>query len=324
MPTPTTFTPIALDVQELASKPFPEFVTSLLGDIKTFRDSRTEFYQELRRSNTKWVQGSRWVLAMLGAIAFLLTGIAAAVRFIGTGVSDKYVLLAVLAIYAVMGAISFYERGTDKTTAYFRQVNIILSIRDLTTKLQFEILKELTGLAAASDRAAAEQAARERLLTLAQAFCADVDKAATGEVADWRTEVLTSLSELEEAAKKGTDDITNKLKESIKAAEKTAADAKAAADQAAKDAKAAAKSAEDAGKPGGVNLTLVGDFDNEAVIFVDGKEATRSAGKTIGLERVPVGQRRVEARAQKGTKTLQSSVIVDIHPGLQELRITLA
>jgi hypothetical protein len=47
---------------------------------------------------------------------------------------DKGVLLVVLAIYAVMGAISFYERATDKTTAYFRHLGIILVIRDLWTK----------------------------------------------------------------------------------------------------------------------------------------------------------------------------------------------
>src|SRR5205823_1356700 len=102
------------------------------------------YYEGLRQNNTKWANGSRWVLALLGSIAFLLTGLAAALRlapdteplkfFVG---ADKVVLLVVLALYAVMGAISFYEKGTDKTTAYFRQVGIILGIRDLWTKVQF-------------------------------------------------------------------------------------------------------------------------------------------------------------------------------------------
>src|SRR6266566_8064401 len=73
---------------------------------------------------------------------------------------DKGVLLAVLAIYAVMGAISFYEKGTDKTTAYFRQLGIILAIRDLWTKVQFEFLKELMVLKSAADPKAGEAVAR--------------------------------------------------------------------------------------------------------------------------------------------------------------------
>src|SRR5947209_17239298 len=101
--------------------------------------------RKLRNGQTA-LDGS-WPL--LGSIAFLLTGLAAALRFAPEAFLqkwdldgfDKGVLLIVLAIYAVMGAISFYEKGTDKTTAYFRQLGIILAIRDLWTKVQFEFLK---------------------------------------------------------------------------------------------------------------------------------------------------------------------------------------
>ena len=44
------------------------------------------------------------------------------------------------AIYALMGAIAFYDRATDKASAYFRYVIAMLSIRDLWTKLEFELL----------------------------------------------------------------------------------------------------------------------------------------------------------------------------------------
>ena len=89
-----------------------------------------------------------------------MTGLAAALRFApeaslqkgGLDGFDKGVLLAVLAIYAVMGAISFYEKGTDKTTTYFRHLGIILAIRDLWTKVQFEFLKELIVLKDAPTR----------------------------------------------------------------------------------------------------------------------------------------------------------------------------
>jgi hypothetical protein len=45
-----------------------------------------------------------------------------------------------------MSTITFYEKATDKRTAYFRQVATILAIRDLWTKAQFAFLKELRAL----------------------------------------------------------------------------------------------------------------------------------------------------------------------------------
>ncbi|MGH9201215.1 MAG: hypothetical protein ACRD2A_08275, partial [Vicinamibacterales bacterium] len=131
---PSTFNSIPLNAQASSEMPFAELVKTLLEKLEHLKDQRSAFYEVLRRSNTKWANGSRWVLAMLGSIAFLLTGLAAALRFIwDDSAADKVVLVVVLAIYAVMGAISFYERGTGKTTAYFRQVGVILALRDLWT-----------------------------------------------------------------------------------------------------------------------------------------------------------------------------------------------
>ena len=211
-----TFRAIELEPQATAELAFPEFVEALLHKLRRLKDERFLYYERLRKKNSKWANGSRWVLTLLGSIAFLLTGLAAALRFAPEAFLqkwsldgfDKGVLLAVLAIYAVMGAISFYERGTDKTTAYFRHLGIILAIRDLWTRVQFEFLKELIVLKSAADPKAAEAVARERIRALAQAFCNDLDKVATGELTDWRTEFLTSLSELEAAAKKGSEDVT--------------------------------------------------------------------------------------------------------------------
>jgi AcrR family transcriptional regulator len=260
-----------------------------------------------------------------------LTGLAAALRFApetflqkwGLDGFDKGVLLAVLAIYAVMGAISFYEKGTDKTTTYFRHLGIILAIRDLWTKVQFEFLKELIVLKDAADRKAAEAVARERIRALAEAFCNDVNKITTGELTEWRTEFLASLSELEAAAKKGTDDVTKQIQETVRAAETAATDAKAAAEKAAADARAAAKTAEEANKPGALNLTLSGDFDDEVLISVDDIEVARSRGKTIALERVVPGLRKVSAHAKKGAKDVETAIMVDIKPGLQRLELVL-
>ena len=326
-----TFRAIELEPQGTAELEFSKFVEALLEKLRRLKDERFIYYEALRRQNTKWANGSRWVLALLGSIAFLLTGLAAALRFApeaslqkwGLDGFDKGVLLAVLAIYAVMGAISFYEKGTDKTTTYFRHLGIILAIRDLWTKVQFEFLKELIVLKDAADRKTAEAVARERIRALAEAFCNDMNKITTGELTEWRTEFLASLSELEAAAKKGTDDVTKQVQETVRAAETAATDAKAAAEKAAADARAAAKTAEEASKPGALNLTLSGDFDDEVLISVDDIEVARSRGKTIALERVVPGLRKVSAHAKKGAKDVETALMVDIKPGLQRLELLL-
>jgi len=327
-----TFRAIELEPQATAELEFSKFVEALLQKLGLLKEERFLYYEDLRKKNTKWANGSRWVLALLGSIAFLLTGLAAALRFApeaflqkwDLGGFDKGVLLTVLAIYAVMGAISFYEKGTDKTTAYFRQLGIILAIRDLWTKVQFEFLKELMVLKSAADPKAGEAVARERIRALAEAFCNDLDKVATGELADWRTEFLASLSELEAAAKKGSEDVTTQIQDVLKTAEKAATDAKVSAEKAAADARAAAKTAEEAGKPGALNLALSGDFDDQVFISVDGVEVTRSSGKTIAIDRVVPGLRKISAHAKKGEKDLETARMVDVKPGLQDLELVLS
>ncbi len=327
-----TFRAIELEPQATAELEFSKFVEALLQKLGLLKEERFLYYENLRKENAKWANGSRWVLALLGSIAFLLTGLAAALRFAPEAFLqkwdldgfDKGVLLTVLAIYAVMGAISFYEKGTDKTTAYFRQLGIILAIRDLWTKVQFEFLKELMVLKSAADPKAGEAVARERIRALAEAFCNDLDKVATGELADWRTEFLASLSELEAAAKKGSEDVTTQIQEVLKTAEKAATDAKVSAEKAAADARAAAKTAEEAGKPGALNLALSGDFDDQVLISVDGVEVARSSGKTIAVDRVVPGLRKISAHAKKGGKDLEIARMVDVKPGLQDLELVLS
>jgi hypothetical protein len=327
-----TFRAIELEPQATAELEFSKFVETLLQKLGLLKEGRFLYYEDLRKKNTKWANGSRWVLALLGSIAFLLTGLAAALRFApesslqrwGLDGFDKGVLLAVLAIYAVMGAISFYEKGTDKTSAYFRHLAIILAIRDLWTKVQFEFLKELMVLKGAADPKTGEAVARERNRALAKAFCNDLDKVATGELTDWRTEFLASLSELEAAAKKGSEDVTTQIQEVLKTAEKAATDAKASAEKAAADARAAAKTAEEAGKPGALNLALSGDFDDQVLISVDGVEVARSSGKAITIDRVVPGLRKLSAHAKKGGKDLETARMVDVRPGLQDLELVLS
>ena len=105
-----------------------------------------------------------------------VTAVAAAARFVPPeqlprqlNGADKIILVLVLAIYAVMGTVSFYEKATDKTASYFCHLGVILAIRDLWTKFQFEVLKEVMAFKSASNLTTAEAAARERVRPLVNA-----------------------------------------------------------------------------------------------------------------------------------------------------------
>jgi hypothetical protein len=315
---PSTFTAPNLEPEAFAKLSLSEFVNRVLTELKKLKDEREAFYEVRRRENSYWANHSRRWLAVIGAAALLLTGLAAGLRFAPDGWNvagyDRAALLAVLAMYALMGAMSFYDNGTDRTSAYFRHLLIILALRDLWTKLQFEVLKELTALQAAADPKP-EAATRERIHALAQAFCNDLNKATTSELAEWRTEFIASLSELEQTARKGTEEVTKQIQEVVKTADKAAAEAKAAAER----AEAAAKTAEEAGKPGYLNVTLAWEFDGEAVLLVDGVEAARSTGKFLTVGPIALGFKKLVARAEKGGKKLEASKTVKIETGLRDL-----
>jgi hypothetical protein len=115
-----TFRSIDLRSQEAAEMSFAEFVKTLLEKLEQLKKERSAFYENLREKYTNWANGARGILTFLGAAAFLLTGVAAAVRFASQ--TDRFkslehvdivFMIGVLAIYAVMGAITFYEKGTD-------------------------------------------------------------------------------------------------------------------------------------------------------------------------------------------------------------------
>ncbi len=126
-PAPSTFDSIELQAIDSAALPFAEFVKLLLEKLQFLKDAQFAYYEGLRKKNTKRANGSRWVLALLGSIAFLLTALVALFWFIpaaelqkwGVTGADAFLLLLVLAIYAVMGAMSFYEKATDKTHVVF-------------------------------------------------------------------------------------------------------------------------------------------------------------------------------------------------------------
>lgn len=305
-PEGSTFVPFKLDPQRYKDLGFNGLVTELFEKLSQFTAIRRKYYDNRREKITNWASCSRKTLAVLAALAFLLTAAAAAVPAAHPDWS-RAALIGALLVYALMGAILIYERATDTTGSYFRYILAILTLRDLWTKLEFEVLKELEKVKKASDATNAEQLARDQILALAEAYCADVDKVTTTEATEWRTAFQASMGALEEAAKKGSEDVLSRIEENVKAAEKAATDAKATADSL---------------RPGQINVSINGNFEGEVMLLVDGTEAARSAAKSIGLGDVRVGVHKIVARSSLGGKPIETSLIVDVKPGIQPLELT--
>jgi hypothetical protein len=158
-----------------------------------------------------------------------------------------------------------------------------------------------------------EQELREQMRALAQGFIADLDKAASGELAEWRAEFMASLAELDAAAKRGTEGTQAALREAVTAYEK-----------AAEEARKATRAAEDAARPAAVNLVLTGDYEGEAVVSVNDKELARTRLRTVPLDRLVPGIAKFEVSARKGTEAREGSLLFELKPGIQEVRIVVA
>jgi hypothetical protein len=302
-----TFIPFYFQPQAYKDKSLAELVNDLLKRLAEFTRTRRDYYDGRRAAVSWWVFGSRTVLAIAGSLGIFLTAVAAALQLTKQPEESGTVLFIILVLYALMGAVAFYERVTDKASSYFRHVVAILSIRDLWTKLQFEVLKELEKLRKATDVATAEAAARDQIIALVEAYCTDLDKITTTEAMEWRTEFQTSMGELEEAARKGSEDVIKRIEDYAKAAEKAAADAKAAAE---------------ALKPGYLNLKVNGDFEGEVVVLVDGGEAARVFGKDISLPKIDPGVHEIKIRSTANGKPAEASKTVKVDAGIHELELS--
>jgi hypothetical protein len=303
-----TFEPFKLDQKkliELKDRNFNDFVADLYKELREFTEIRTKYYNELRDKISRWMFPTQKLLAIGGAIAVLLTAVAAVLpdgAF--PSLSTRGVLVVPLIIYAVIGAIIFYERATDRTGSYFRYVLVILSMRDLRTKLEFEVLKELEKVRK-SPGGQTEEDARAQLLSLAEGFCLDIDKATMSEATEWRTAFQTSLGALEDAAKKGSQDILKQIEENRKAAEEAAAKAQAAADL---------------HRPGYVNLSIAGKYDGHATVLIDEVEKVKdSPSKDIALVNIPIGPRTILVRVNVDNQPREVSKTLDVKPGVQTL-----
>jgi hypothetical protein len=309
-----TFSTIESKLENLEDKDFRSFFAWLYGELADIRAARDNQYRILRSRSSRWISWSPRILAFLGALGLLLTAFASAVTLMPPETSsflagsNKWALLVAMSLYAIMGAIALYERGTDKTSAYFRHLAVGIAIRNLWNKFQLTLLKEYPNLAASTDTAAS----RRRVCELAEAFCNDVDKLVGDEQTQWHTELVNSLNELDQIATKGAADVKAQVAEFAETAAK-----------AAQEAKAAVERIEAATKPGHLNLAISGQFDGELIVLVDDVEKARANSKKIAIENIPAGVHKISIRAKKGASSRNVSEMLEVKPGIQSHSITL-
>ncbi|EJT01466.1 hypothetical protein [Rhizobium sp. CCGE 510] len=311
-----TFSTLDAQLAQITEKDFAAFFKWLYEAAEKLKSDRENFYRTLRNRNSGWINAARRTLATLGAFALLLTafaGIAAVAGSQETWLKEWQTrsLIGAFIIYAFMGAIALFERGTDLSTSYFRHLTITIAIRNLWNEFQLTMLKEYPGL----DKIAGNDpnAARDRAIELARALCKDLDTLVSTEQTEWRTEFIESLKELDTAAKEGIGKVNADLQTAMDKVTKAAEEAKAAAEQ----AKAALV-------PGDINVTVSGDFDGNLVVLVDqAKRHDKPVMKKFALRGIVPGIREIEVRAKKGTQDINQSAVVEVKPGLQNYPITL-
>ncbi|MER9924448.1 SLATT domain-containing protein [Mesorhizobium sp. M0048] len=312
-----TFSTLNAQLANIKQEDFATFFDFLYGAVEKLKTDRENFYRSLRTRNSWWINTSRWTLGTLGAAALLLTalaGIAAIAApqegwFKGWQIEG---LFWAFVIYAVMGAIALFERGTDLSAAYFRHLTITIAIRNLWNEFQLTILKEYPALLETAS--ADKKAARERAIELARALCKDIDTLVSTEQTEWRTEFMDSLKELETAAKDGIGAVKTDLQAAMDKVTKAAEEATKAAEQ----AKAALL-------PGDLNVTVTGSFDGNLVVLVDqAKRHDKPVMKKFAIRGIVPGTREIEVKAKKGAQDINLSEVVEVKPGLQNYTVALA
>ncbi|TBD71750.1 hypothetical protein ELH07_38295 [Rhizobium ruizarguesonis] len=311
-----TFSTLDAKLAQITEKDFAAFFKWLYEAVEKLKSDRENFYRTLRNRNSGWINAARRTLATLGALALLLTAFAGITAIVGSQETwlkewQTRSMIGAFVIYAIMGAIALFERGTDLSTSYFRHLTITIAIRNLWNEFQLTILKEYPALA---DTAQSNQnAARDRAIELARALCKDLDTLVSAEQTEWRTEFIESLKELDTAAKEGVGKVTADLQAAMDKVTKAADETKAAAEQ----AKAALL-------PGDINVTVTGDFDGNLVVLVDqAKRHDKPVMRKFVLRGIVPGTREIEVKAKKGAQDINQSAVLEVKPGLQNYAIAL-
>ncbi|MBY5549914.1 hypothetical protein HFO61_24420 [Rhizobium leguminosarum] len=311
-----TFSTLNAELAKLKIAEFTGFFDWLYVEVKRLKNEREIFYAGLRNRNSWWIKASRRTLAALGATALLLTALAGMTAIADT--QDAWLkewqtrgLIGAFVIYALMGAIALFERGTDLSSSYFRHLTITIAIRNLWNEFELTMLKEYPALVETASKN--QIAARDRAIELVRALCKDIDTLVSTEQTEWRTEFIESLKELDTAAKDGMGKVKTDLQAAIDKVTKAAEGVSKAVEQ----AKAALL-------PGDLNVTVNGDFDGNLVVLVDqAKRHDKPVMKKFALRGIVPGTREFEVKAKKGAQEINLSEVVEVKPGLQNYTITL-
>lgn len=214
---PSTFTPIALDWHDLSQQDdFGIFVNSMYTAVERLKNERLRYYSG-QRARRAIVNILRNAMIFLGILALLSTSIAAGIRVSGTDNSNficlgNWMLAIALSCYVLMSAMSFWETATSSTAAYFRQIQLILGIRDLWTRFEFDFVGALR---ARQIGQVDENTTKSTLLELARTVVTSIDDLAQGELAEWKQEFLTSISTLNTASSEGIEQIRSDIRASV-------------------------------------------------------------------------------------------------------------
>lgn len=305
-----TLKPIDIDPTDFRGLSYERYLTRILATLEEVRDERFDFYYGLVKRHAKWGLGLKTWLSLMAAVAVFLTALAALARLYAQdgapllGVPlDIWFFGAALVLYAAMAAMALYDKGTDKTAAYFRSLGTVMAIRDLWTRLIFELFNEAAVTPAPGSED--EQAAIARVNDLARAFVIDLDTISKDELGTWQTEHLASLKELEAAIEKGR------------------ADAKAGFEE-ARTAQRAYQAKQDASQAI-VSFKISPDFRDTVSVRVDGREVERTHLSQFSVGRLSPGVVTIDAKAsaQDGTP-LAASFAQELKTGIQTVEITLA
>lgn len=314
-----TLHPIELDLAALAVEPtFKEFAANIVAECDALRSARADWFQSQQRSRSWRALGARRLLVLFGTLAALATAVAAAFRVLAPeGTADQSWLVGALFAYAAMGAVSYWDKASDNTGAYFRQVAASGAVRDLWTRFEFEVLKLLSATASSDPGPGSPE--RTKLIELASGFSADLDAVASGESTEWRQEFQASMSALAAAAKSGSDGTSKELAAAVAEDRENARKERERVEKLLKEAEARAAGVGLAH----VNVNVSGDFTGEVSLLVDGREAARTRLKQYPIDCIEPGIRRIQAVASKDGQRLEAATLADLKAGLNQLELTL-
>jgi hypothetical protein len=293
--TATTFRPFEIH-PEIVALDRDAFVRRIFDIATAFRNERIAFYLRRCRGDGFWTTTGRRLVAVMMAVASLLTGLAALAGLLEQGGSvptswDLRLFVGAAILYAAVAALSLYEKSTDRSEAYFRALSAITSIRDRWNAYAFDVLEVLLDGSAA----ATGDALKLRLVALTEKMCLDVDGIATEEMTAWRTAFVKTRSDV-------------------------------AATLEAEGARVRAAIGEASPSPaalGHINLQIAGRFE-AADVFVDAVAAgSADANGNVVLRNLRPGPHTIRVEARRDGAVVPVEEVREVRKGVETVRIAI-